>query len=288
MADTVKIGGQHYPKMAVYGGVGVVLIAAVMYYRNKQSQAATAAANQAAVTQAGSSEIDPATGYPYGSAEDAAALSSQSSYQYADTSSQYGYYGDGVSGTGLTDYPYTTNEPGAFTSNAQWAQYVEQYLENNMGADPTTVGNAVGKYITGQPLTTDTMISIIQSAIAIGGYPPVAGTNGNPPGYATSPTTPATPTPTPTSTNGYHTPGSISNLQGKVSGTTGVFTWNPPTGATSQGYAYALTEMNGVVVQKGNTTATTMSFPNLHKGWTYNFGIQALPGGEGDNVHITV
>lgn len=287
MADQIKIGNQHYPKMAVFGGVGLVLIAAVIYYRKKQ-QAAAANAQQASVTAASTNEIDPATGYAYGSAEDAAALQTQGNYQ--DPSQNYGYYGYGVSGGSNTQYPYQTNQPGGFVSNAQWAQYVEGYEENTMGADPTTVGNAIGKYITGQPLTNDTMVSIVQSAIAIGGYPPVSGPNGNPPGYSTGQASSTVPPPTSTKTtptNNYHTPGSISNLQATKSGTTGRFSWNAASGNPSS-YAYALTEMNGVVVKKGTTKATSMSFPNLHKGWTYNFGIQALPGGEGNNVHLTI
>lgn len=188
MADTVKIAGKPFNKTLVIGGVGIVLVAGVYYYRkNKASSAA-----QASVNAAGSSAIDPATGYPYGSAEDAAALSAQDNYQDPSTLGGYGYTGyAGGSGSGV----FGSGQPGSFNNNAEWAQFVENYEINNMGGDAPTVGNAIGKYITGQSLT-DPMVSIVQSAIAIGGYPPVSGPNGNPPGYITGSSSPV-PTPTP-------------------------------------------------------------------------------------------
>lgn len=276
--NNIKIGGQEYPKVAVYGGLGVVAIAAIFYYRNKKQQSDAAVAS---VAQAGTNAIDPATGYPYGSAEDAAALSSQDAYQSPSYASGIGAGGGSATYTGQSAFG------SGFTSNAQWAQYVEQYEINTMGADAATVGNTIGKYITGQPLTSDAMLSIVQSAIAIGGYPPVAGPNGNPPGYVTAPT----PTTVPPSTTGggYHVPGSISNLQVSVKGTTATFTWNPTTG-TPTGYSYVLSEMNHVVVKKDVLpgSASSVSIPGLHRGWTYNFGIQALPGGEGNNIHVDI
>lgn len=181
MADTIKFMGNDIPKPVAIGGVAALGIVGVYYFRkNKQAKDA-----QASVDAAGSTNIDPATGYPYGSAEDAASLGNQDTYQMAGTAGGYGFQGysggsGGVFGTGV---------PGSFTSNAEWAQYVEAYEENNLGADAVTVGNAIGKYLTGQPLTTD-QEAVVQSAIAIAGYPPVNGPNGNPPSFVTSGTTP--------------------------------------------------------------------------------------------------
>jgi hypothetical protein len=283
MPDTFKIGGKPVDKTYVYVGVGIVLVAGVYYYRkNKASSAA-----QASVTAAGSTDIDPATGYPYGSAEDAAALNSQDNYQSPVAQGGYGYAGyAGGSGSGA----FGQGAPGTFISNADWAQYVEGYEINTMGADAPTVGNVIGKYLTGQPLTSDNMISIVQSAIAIGGYPPVPGPNGNPPSYVTGSTTPTTP-PTPVTTippKSSHA-GAISNLQGTVSGTTAKITWNSVP-KPANGYSYVMSEVTGAIFKKGQLTqfATSISFSGLKHGTTYNFGIQALPGGAGDNIHLTV
>jgi hypothetical protein len=188
MPDTFKVGGTQIKKQTAYiAGAGLALVFGIAWYRSKQqAQQNTSAANAGANTG-----IDPATGYPYGSAEDAAALANQGQYvnpqdYYASQGGIAPYPGSGTGTTGLQG-------PGSFTNNAQWAQYVENYLESNEGADPITVGNAIGKYISGQPLTPD-MISVVQNAIAIGGSPPVAGLNGNPPSYITSNTTPPPPT----------------------------------------------------------------------------------------------
>lgn len=179
-------------------GIGsAALLGFTLYRYQKQKQqaasdAAAAAAAQAPGTGAGSSDqIDPATGFPYGSAEDAAALTAQSGYNSpigglgaSDTSYLYGGY-PGYTGSG---YPVA----GGFTSNAQWAQAAEDYLVNTGGANANTVGNALGKYITGGTVD-DSQQAVINQAIAFEGYPPVSGPNGYPPSIRT-----AAPTPTPT------------------------------------------------------------------------------------------
>jgi len=197
MADTINIAGKKVPKMAAIAVGGVLVVGGALYYRQKQN-ATTAVDTSSADANTG---IDPATGYAYGSAEDSAALSNQGQYISPDNSSSFasgqviGYdsSGDPIygAGTGLTQ---SNMGPGSFTNNAAWAQYVEEYLVDTEGADAATIGNSIGKYITGQALSTD-MISAVQNAIAIGGYPPVAGTNGNPPGYVTANTGTTTPPP---------------------------------------------------------------------------------------------
>lgn len=271
MADTVNIGGKPINKNLVIGGVGVVMVAGVFYYRKNKATAA----NQASVDAAGSSSIDPATGYSYGSAEDAAALSAQGNYQNP-IQGAYGFagYGGGASAT------FGSGAPGSFANNAEWAQFVENYEINNMGADGPSVGNAIGKYISGQPLTTDAMVSIIQSAIAIGGYPPTSGPNGHPPGYVTS--LPSSTIPSPATTKA----GAISGLTATKSGTTATFRWN----ATSapQGYAWNIRQINGVTVKSGSGQSTWVVIPNLHKGWSYHFNVQALPHGPGKTVNVSI
>lgn len=191
MADTIDVPGLGATKKTtLYAvGVGAVLVVGVVYYRSKKQ---AAAAQAASVTQAGTNATDPATGYPYGSPEDAAALSTQASYYQANQ----GGYGDGYSGGS----PGTGSGSTGFVSNAAWAQAYEQYAVNNVQANATTVAAALGKYLTGQPLSAD-QLNIVEQAIAFEGLPPIAGTNGYPPSYQLQ----QTPTPTPsTIPDGYY------------------------------------------------------------------------------------
>lgn len=198
MPDTSTGGGRIFgmkKNEAIVAGVGAAALLGIVLYRyQKQQQAAQAAAAAAAAAQAPgtgagtSDEIDPSTGFPYGSAEDASALTTMSGYNspvaglgYNDTSYLYGggaYY----PGSG---YPLSSG----FTSNAQWSQAAEDYLVNTGGGDANTVGNALGKYITGQPVDAAGQ-AIINQAIAFEGYPPVSGPDGYPPSIRTGTTPP--------------------------------------------------------------------------------------------------
>jgi hypothetical protein len=190
--NTVTLPGVgSIPKKSMYIGVGVVIfIIGIAWYRSKKSASTAAAASVAA---AGSTTTDPATGFPYGSPEDAAALAAQAQYQ-SPGGAGYGYGGN---------TPGTTNisQGTGFQSNAQWAQAVEDYLVNTAGtgdsAYMSVVGNAIGKYLTGQALSPD-QVNIVEQGIAFEGSPPVAGTNGYPPSFRTSQTGPTPPSGTPT------------------------------------------------------------------------------------------
>lgn len=194
MADNPLASLSKNEKIGLGVGAAALLGFTIYRYQKQKSaaaaQAAADAAAQAPGTGAGSSDqIDPATGFPYGSAEDAAALTAQAGYNspigglgYSDTSYLYG---------GYPGYPASGVPPaaGGFTSNAQWAQYAENYLITTGGADANTVGNALGKYITGGTID-DSQMSIIDQAIAFAGYPPVSGPEGYPPSIRTAATTP--------------------------------------------------------------------------------------------------
>lgn len=81
--------------------------------------------------------------------------------------------------------------------------------------------------------------------------------------------------------------GAISNLQASgETKTSAKISWNAATGATG-GYAYRVTEMNGTLVKSATTKATSVTLSGLHPGWEYNFGIQGLPGGPGNNIHFS-
>ena len=189
MADTITIAGKPVKKQTLFIGAGAVAIIGigVIRYRQQQQAAGVAAANAAAQDgtspDLASEAIDPATGQPYGSAEDASALTAQAGYITPFGSGQYGttYLAGG--------YPVTGAGSGGFTSNAAWAQAAEDYIANTLGGDPVTVGNALGKYITGGVLNDD-QIAIVNQAVAFTGPPPVAGPDGYPPSWRTAaPTT---------------------------------------------------------------------------------------------------
>lgn len=130
-----------------------------------------------------------------------------------------------------------------------------------------------------------------------GGFAGGGGTagTGGPAAYST---TTATPAGTPTASNGTTSTGTgatatatkagpISNLQASnVGTTTATIKWNPAANA-SGGYAYKVTQLNGTVVKSDSTSSTSVSLSGLHPGWTYNFGVQGLPGGFGDNIHFS-
>lgn len=176
------LGGQvHTPfgnakKEYLLVGGGVFLLLLIVFYRQKKAHQAAATASAGANTG-----IDPATGFPYGSAEDAAALANQGSYI---NPTQPFAPGGGGSGGG---YPTANTGPGNFTNNAQWAQYAEQYMySNGQITDLGPLSNAIGKYLAGQSTSADEH-SLVNQAIAVAGYPPVAGPNGMPPSFNTSP-----------------------------------------------------------------------------------------------------
>lgn len=177
MADTIHIAGKPVNKKAVYVAGGVALVFGVFYYYQKRSAANSAAANSTA--NAANSQIDPQTGYPYGSPEDQAALAAMGGQYGAfdpGTGQYVGYdpYGGGNPGGGGPPPP---PGPGSFTNNAQWATYAEQQMGSS-GTD--SIAAALGHYLSGAKVTSGEQ-TLIQEAIAIAGQPPVAGTN--PAGY---------------------------------------------------------------------------------------------------------
>lgn len=152
------------------GGAGVLLI---VWYRSKQQAATSTDATTPDASGYTDPSIDPTTGLPYG------ADSSLGGYQYpplAGSGIDFGG-GGGFGGVPGSGFP---QGPGSFTSNAQWAQYVEDYMVNNTGAEANTVGNAIGKYLNGSLVTIDQK-SVVEQAIAFGGFPPVPGPAGSPP-----------------------------------------------------------------------------------------------------------
>jgi len=165
--------GNVQKKTALIVGGGAAVILGIVWWRTNQMNAEE--------TDIYDAEINPATGYPYGSPEDAAALLAQSQYVSPPSG-----------GTGGGGYP-----PGStgFTNNAQWTQAVIEYMTTaGLIEDPTLLSAALGAYITGAPVTT-AQRSLIEQAIAAQGFPPLSGPNGYPPSINTAPVVPPTTTP---------------------------------------------------------------------------------------------
>jgi hypothetical protein len=135
-----------------------------------------------------SSAAVSATGYGYGGyGYQNPAFSAP--LEYSGGSYGYGYYGYGGEFAGLGGYgssvPPVSAAASVATTNAGWAGAAETYMTGNTGADPATVAAALGKYITGQTVTSDQQ-SIIEQAIAFEGYPPTAGAGNYPPNIHTT------------------------------------------------------------------------------------------------------
>src|ERR1700754_1954056 len=121
--------GSVQKKTALIVGGGVAVLLVIVYYRQKQLD------SDVVIPEA---EINPATGFPYGSPEDAAALAQQAGYVSPPT--------DGGNTGGGSGYPSNTG----YVNNGQWVQAVVAYMVGNgLVEDPTQLSAALGKYITG-------------------------------------------------------------------------------------------------------------------------------------------
>jgi len=85
--------------------------------------------------------------------------------------------------------------------------------------------------------------------------------------------------------------GAISNLQASgVTKSSATIRWNPDAN-NKGGYAYSVMKASnwpkGPAVKSGVTTGTSVTVSGLQSKTTYNFGVQGLPGGPGDNIHFT-
>lgn len=184
-------------RTALIGGGILVAGAALVWYRRKQTSAS--------IPQG---EVNPATGYVYGSQEDAAALAAQADYVSASG-------GGGGSSSGGVSIPGQ-----GFVTNAQWAQEAISYMTTaGLVTDPGPLAEALGKYLAGSPVT-DAQKNLIEQAIAIEGQAPVAGTNGYPPHINQSPVQ--------TTTN---KPAAVTGLKATSAMYEVDLAWSPVTGA---------------------------------------------------------
>lgn len=282
MAEISIAGHKISPAMAVVfaGGSGIAIWFAIKQHNSASSTSAQSIDPITGLPYAQDNETDPLTGesylaeaQTYGSVSAAEnAVAGESSIDYSNASST----GSGLVGTStgsnlgsVTEVPGTT-----YASNAAWAQAVEAGL-TDIGYTSTDVAAALGRYLGGLS-ETSAQATIVQAAVAEYGTPPVGS-------FQIIQAPPATTTtPPPTSTTKA---GSISGLTAKGGTTSAAFSWHAASNA-SQGYHYVLTKPGGAVEREGNTSSTSIQLNSIPKGVTYNFGIQALPGGAGDNIHV--
>jgi hypothetical protein len=147
--------------------IGGLAVGGVVVWYVVKSRSGSSSTNAAATDPS----VDPSTGIPYAEEYAQGAMGTTPSlYGYTDPST-----GQYITGVGAT----TVTQP---STNASWAQEVESYLEN-LGYDPTTTAAAIGKYLTGQPLTSD-QNSVVAAALGFFGNPPT----GAPPTIVSTPT----------------------------------------------------------------------------------------------------
>jgi len=179
--------GSMRKKTALIGGGFVVVLGAIVYWREKQSGGLTASSNTATT-----GDIDPATGFVYGTPEDLAAIAAQNT--------GVGPGGQSSGGSGSIPPGGTTGTTG-FLNNGEWTQAVIDYMtSNNLVEDPTQLSTALGRYVTGAFIDPDkesALISLVQQAIAVKGYPPNAGPHGFPPAINMQPGSSGPPSPPP-------------------------------------------------------------------------------------------
>jgi hypothetical protein len=141
--------------MYLYGGAGVVVIAAVLLAKRRTAAQDTAASTDVPDTT-GSDILD------YGSED---YYSGASAY---GTTPTLGSYVDPSTGAIITGG--TVNTITAPTTNPQWFQQTVAYL-SQQGYDTITVSAALGAYLAGAGLTPN-QLHVVQAAIAAEGYPP--------------------------------------------------------------------------------------------------------------------
>ncbi len=269
MADTIKVFGHQVKKPVAAGlGVGAVLVAVIVYkWRKSQAlggSASSAASTPAAAdTAAASSAGDGTTGNP----NDPNSIDPATGETYGQEESANGGFGSGFS---PFDFGFPTGggggQPtaGGFTSNGEWSQAAEAYITGN-GGNAETVGNALGKYITGQKVTADQQ-SLIEQAIAFEGYPPVNGPDNFPPSIRLEPA------PKSGGGGGKHKPAkpahAPSGLAAHVSGTSVTLTWHKVAEATE----YELTVDRQVISGPRHQVRNVKTFSGHVKGESHKLG----------------
>lgn len=177
------------------------------------------------------------------------------------------WYGEGGGGTTGDS---TSSESQNIRTNAQWSQYARDQLIATDAYDGILISTALGKYLSGKPLSKKEQ-EVVQAAIAYAGYPPV-GTHVVVPGGDTPVTTP---------------PGGL-----RVTGSTATtvsLAWNK-----QDGVDYYRVYRSGVTNNVGATDGgnTTITIGGLEANTRYGFqvaadSVGATPGPKSGTVYGT-
>lgn len=241
MADTVKIGNVNVPKQALI--LGVVGGAAVIFYAYYTRGSGSGDGGDVATGDPG---IDPETGLPY----------------FDD-----GGYGGGYSGIGVND-PGTGGVIGGGygnqiitgnTTNAMWTQAVILYFNSNNIYPEDNVSNALGKVLTGRPVTV-AELNIFNAARAVQGEPPQ--------GYPTIQMVSSAP-PGTTNPSGASLPAVTGLRVTKKAKTSVAINWNPVRGAAG----YTLYRNGSRVL---TVVYSAYTFQGLKPRTKYTFKVVAL------------
>jgi hypothetical protein len=170
--------GEVKPKYVAIGGGVVAVLVGYAYYKKRQSgsSSSSSTATPSAPGATGSGDPYPPDGTT-GNPSDPYSTDPATGMTYGDEQSSGGYGGYGGYGSGVgAGYPIgdgtgTGTTSTAITTNAQWAQQVEQDLPG-IGFSATAVATAVGRYLAKLPLSPE-QANIIQVAVAEEGPPPV-------------------------------------------------------------------------------------------------------------------
>lgn len=161
-------------KALMIGGGSAALLVGIIYLRKRKTTTAPAATGTT-----DPNAIDPNTGLPYGQGTSDYTSPGLQDTGYGPTYGATGHYDPN---TGQWIYGNTGTGQAAASTNSQWVQNSIAYLtQNGMIQDPGALGTALGKYILGQ-VPTAAEEGLIDQAIAVEGYPPVANASGYPPG----------------------------------------------------------------------------------------------------------
>lgn len=160
---------------AIAGAASVFVIVGYAYLRRRNSASASSAmpatdTSAATVPSTDTSTIDPATGFPYGSAEDQQALA-------AIDGSAYGGYGSGF-GTGGGFYqppvttvttPVSTSSGTTIKTNAEWLQHAVNHGLAGVSAEQMELACAL--WFAGAKVSAS-QLSVIRQMEAVFGPPP--------------------------------------------------------------------------------------------------------------------
>jgi PASTA domain len=182
---TVKLFGQSVSKktLMIGGLVGAGVLGYAWYRKSKNSSAAAASTDTSATDS--TAGIDPATGYPYGSAEDTEALSAQQDSGLdtntgSDIDPETGYPYDSTQDLAALGYTSTggTGSTGSTGSTAttpsEWEQEAITNLQDG-GVSAATLSAAeegLPRYLANLPQLSSADVTAVQLAVGLTGPAP--------------------------------------------------------------------------------------------------------------------